>query len=130
MLKRKLALGLVLAMAASMTGCKCCGSGSSCSSSPLCGPPPCSSCGTPGVVAPPGAVVCLSLGQPRSRLRELVGLSAPMGPATRAISDCRWKKCRADASCFLGPFAGLERRLHAQFRIGAKGFAHCFFHRR
>ncbi len=57
MLTRKLALGLVFALAASITGCKCCGSGSSCSSSPLVGPAPCSSCGTPGAVPPPGAVV-------------------------------------------------------------------------
>jgi len=65
MLRRTLAMGLGLALAATITGCKCCHSGNSCNSSPaffgpVGQPAPCNSCGTPGgpaVVVPPPAPV-------------------------------------------------------------------------
>jgi len=68
MLKRNLVMGLVLILAVSLTGCKCCGLGSSTCNSPALisaapiAPAPCNNCGTPppggvAVPPPPGAVV-------------------------------------------------------------------------
>ncbi|HYV35088.1 MAG TPA: hypothetical protein VE988_05245 [Gemmataceae bacterium] len=59
MLMRKLLLGCVVVIAASVAGCKCCGS-NSCSNCPppvkAFAPAPCNNCGptgAPGVVVPP-----------------------------------------------------------------------------